>query len=114
MELAAVDQARDDLALVEGPRQVGADDAGDLGRIEQRRPRRADVAMGALHAVERAHDVARLGDRLHLVAREVIGDAGDGAVHLGAAQRVAIDDLADGGLDDLRPAEMDAAVAAPS
>ncbi len=111
VEFAAIDQARDDLTLVERPRQIRADDAGDVGGIEQRRPGGTDVAMGALHAVERAHDVAGLGDRLHFVAREMVGDAGDGAVHLGAAQRVAIDDLADGGLDDLRPAKMDAAVA---
>ena len=41
----------------------------------------------------------------------MIGDAGDGAVHLGAAQRVAVDDLADRGFHDLRAAEMYAAVA---
>ena len=71
---------------------------------------RADVAMDGLHAVQRADDVARLGDRLHLVAREMIGYAGDRAVHLGAAERFAVDDLVDRGLDDLRTAEMNAAV----
>ena len=111
VEFAAVDEARDDLALVERLLQVGADDAGNFGGIEQRRAHRADVAVELLHAVERADDVAGLGDRLHLVAREMIGDAGDGAVHLRAAQRVAVDDLADRGFHDLRAAEMDAAVA---
>jgi hypothetical protein len=109
VEFAAIDQAGDDLALIEGARQIGTDDARDLGGVEQRRPRRADVAVGALHAVERAHDVARPGERFPFVAREVIGDARDRAVHLRAAQRVAIDDLADRGLHDLRPAEMHAA-----
>ena len=111
VELAAVDQAGDDLALVEGPRQVGADDAGNLGRIEQRRAGRADVAMDTLHAVQGAHDIAGLGDRLQLVAGEMVGDARHGAVHLRTAQRIAVDDLADGGLDDLRAAQMHAAVA---
>ena len=50
-------------------------------------------------------------DRLHLVAGEMIGDAGDGAVHFRAAERFAVDDLADRGFDDLRTAEMHAAVA---
>ena len=72
---------------------------------------RANIAIDRLHPVQGADDVAGLGDRLHLVAGEMIRDAGNGAVHLGAAQRLAVDDLVDGGLDDLRSAEMDAAVA---
>ena len=35
VELAAVDEARDDLALVERLLQIGADDAGNFRRIEQ-------------------------------------------------------------------------------
>ena len=46
VEFAAVDQARDDLALVERPRQVGADDAGNFGGIEQRRARRRGCRHG--------------------------------------------------------------------
>ena len=37
VELAAVDDARDHLAHVERLRQIGADDAGDLRGVEERR-----------------------------------------------------------------------------
>ena len=98
MKFAAVDQAGDDFALVERSGQIGTDNAGNLGEVEQRRARGANVAIDRLHPVQGADDVAGLGDRLHLVVREMIRDAGSSAVHLGAAQRIAIDDLVDGGL----------------
>ncbi len=72
VKFGGVDQSRDDLALVERPRQVGPDDAGDFGRIEQRRPRGAQFAMDLLHPAQGADDVAGLGDGFRLVAREMV------------------------------------------
>ena len=67
--------------------------------------------MDFLHPAQGADDVAGLGDGFGLVARKVVRYARDRRVHFGAAQRFPVDDLLDRGLDDLRAAEMHAAVA---
>ena len=96
-----------------GMREIGADDAGNFGEIvNSGAPDRALLAMDLLRPVQRADDVARLGDRLQSRRGEMVGNAGNRAVHFRAAERFAVDDLVDRGLDDLRSAEMDAAVAA--
>ena len=107
VELAAVDDARDHLAHVVGLADVGVDDAVDLlGRVA-RRDRLADVERDPLGAIEVADDAARDRERVVVVEREVIGDAGDARVHVGAAQLFRGDDLAGRRLHERRPAEED-------
>ena len=56
--------------------------------------------------------VAHDPQRVRVVLREVVGDAGDTRVHLAAAELLRGDDLAGGGLHQRGPAEEDRALAA--
>ena len=51
-------------------------------------------------------------ERMRVVLREVVGDAGDARVHVGAAQLLGADDLAGRGLHQRRAAEEDRALVA--
>ena len=107
VELAAVDDARDDFARLVGPARVGRDDPVDLlGRIE-RLARRLDLDRYALRAIEIADDPAGDAERMMVVQRIMVGNAGDPAVHLGAAELLGGDDFAGRGADQRRPAEKD-------
>ena len=107
VELAAVDDARDHFAHVVGLLDVGADDAVDLVRVEARRNGLADVDRDLLRAIEIADDPARDRERVVVVEREMVGDAGHAGVDVGAAQFLRRDDLAGRRLDERRPAQKD-------
>ena len=58
-------------------------------------------------AVQRRDDGARLVERVLVVFREVVGDAGQPGVHVGAAQLLGGDLFAGGGFHERRAAEKD-------
>ena len=112
LEVAAVDQARDDLAHVVGLLDVRVDDAVDLLGPKQRLAWLGDVQRQGFDAVQAADDLA--GDRqcMVVVLRKVIGDAGDAGVHVGTAQLLGTDDLAGRRLDQRWSGEKDRALLA--
>src|SRR5437588_2096689 len=94
VELAAVDEAGDDLTHLVGPAGVSRDDPVDLiGRVE-RLARRLDLYRDGFAAIEVADDAAGDAERMPVVERIMVGDAGDAAVHLGAPQLLGGDDFA--------------------
>ena len=113
VELAAVDEPRDDLAHV-------------VGLVARRRARRrtarpASTAGGdgsARHPTparrrrQRRDDVAHDLERVLVVLGEVVDDAGAARVQLAAAELLGGDDLADRGLHERRAAEEDRALVA--
>src|SRR5690606_21066732 len=107
VEGAAIHQSGDDLALVEGPAEVGAHDAGDLRRIEQRRARRRRLVLEGLRIVQGGHHVAQPAKRGPLVRSNMVADAGFEGMQGGAAEIHAVNHLGDRRTDDLRSAQMD-------
>jgi hypothetical protein len=103
---AVVDKARQNLARVGRNLGVAADDAVNLARIEARRQRRLarPAWLGLLAQVP--YDFTRDGKRVAVIFGDVVGDAADTAVHLGAAQRLGIHRLAGGGKGQLGTAEV--------
>ena len=96
-----------------GLRDVGVDDAVQLvGRRSSGSRGAATSSAARLTPVQRADDRARDRQRMVIVLREVIGDARDARVHVGAAQLLGADDLAGRGLHQRRPAEEDRALLA--
>src|SRR5438477_4558785 len=72
VELAAVDDAREDLAHLVGPARVGRDDAVDLlGRVE-RLARRLDLDRDGLRAIEVADDTAGDAEGVMVVERIMV------------------------------------------
>ena len=63
------------------------------------------------HRIQIADDAARDAERVPIVERVMVGDAGDAAVHIGPAQFLGRDDFAGGGLHQRRSAEKDRALA---
>jgi len=63
-----------------------------------------------LAAVQVRNDVARDRERVRVVLGEMIRDAGDRGVHIGAAERFRIDDFTGRGLHQRRAAEKDRAL----
>ena len=107
VELAAVDDARDHLAHVVGLPDVGVDDAVDVLGRKPRRNRLAHLQRDALRPVEVADDPARDRQRMVIVERVVVGDAGHARVDVGAAQLLGRHDLAGRRLHERRTAEED-------
>ncbi len=112
VELAAVDDAGDDLAYIIGLLPVGTDGAVDLSGIVERRRGLAQRNAGGLHGVEPADDAARDAEGVAVIERVVVGDAGDAAVHVGAAELLGGHDLAGRRLHQRRAAEEDGALVA--
>ena len=110
LELAAVHDARNDFADVEGPAGVLGNDAVELLGREQRLARRLHGHRQLLAAVQMAHDVAGDLQRVAVVFSEVVGDARDGRVHVGAAQRFGVHHFAGGGFHQRRAAQEDGAL----
>ena len=112
VEAAAVHQPRDDLAHVEALARVGRDDAVEVARVVLRLLRRGNLPGILLAPVEVADDRADDGQRVLVVERVVVGDAGGAAMHVGAAQLLGADLFAGRGLHQRRPGQEDRAVAA--
>jgi hypothetical protein len=110
VELRAIDDARDDLAYVEGLPRIRGDDAVQLRRVVQRLPRRLYIELLWLAPVEAAHGLSRELQRVVVVTGEVIRDPGLAAVHVGAAQFLGGDDFAGGGLHQGRAGKEDRAL----
>ena len=71
-----------------------------------------DVHRQRFHPVQATDDLAGDRQRMMVVLREVIGDAGDARVHVGTAQFLGADDFAGRRLDQRRPGEKDRALLA--
>jgi hypothetical protein len=110
VELGAVDQAGDHLAHVEGLARVGGDHAVELGLVVQRGARRDQGQLGRLAPVQAGHGLAGQGQRVHVVAGQVVGHARQARVHIAAAQVFGGHDLAGGGFDQRRAAQKDRAL----
>src|SRR6185312_10940838 len=94
LEFRTVGDARDDLADVERLARVNGYDAVDLISGIFRLDRFAHGNGQFLDAVEVGDDVARDRERMRVVLGEMVGDAGYRGVHVGAAERLGIDDFA--------------------
>ncbi len=110
LELRTVDQARDDLADLERVARVVGQDAVDVFDRVGGRGRCPAVQPIRAGPVEVRHDVARDGQGVRVVFGEVIGDAGQAGMHIGAAERFGVDFFTGGGLDQRRPTEKDGAL----
>jgi hypothetical protein len=86
VELAAIDDAGDDLAHVEGLARIGGDHAIQFLRRIQRFHALAQGQLLRLAAVEVADDVARDGQGMGVVLGQVIGHARQARVDVAAAQ----------------------------
>ena len=112
VEAGAIDDAGDDFADVDGVAEVGGDDAEEVV---------AGVSGGFWlgdgpgwwgRGREGADDVADDAEGVVVVVGEVVGDAGDAGVDVGAAELFGGGDLAGGGSDEWWAAEEDGAGAA--
>ena len=110
-ELAGVDHAQQNLAHVIGLFAVGADDAKQFRRIMRRRCRRR-VGLHRARLAQLGHDIAHQRERVMFVLGQMVGNTRHARMHLGPAQRLAIDLFVDRNLDDRGSAQMDARIAA--
>ena len=109
VESRAVDEPGDHLAHVVLAPEIGADDAADLPRIVSRVLGRGDVAGRRLGAVQGRDDGAGRLERLDVVPREVVGDARQPRVDVGAPELLGGNVLAGRRLHERRPPEEDGA-----
>ena len=86
VEARAVDQPGDELANIVRLPHVGAHDAVDLRRVVSGLFGRRHVGRQPLGGLQRRHDRARRCERVIVVFRKVVGDAGEPRVHVGAAE----------------------------
>ena len=112
VEVAAVDDARDDLAHVERLARIGRDDAvqllGGIAGLDGV----DEVHVRPLDRVQLGDDAPRDAERVRVVVGEVIGDAREPRVHVAAAQLLGADHFAGRGFDQRRPAEENRALVA--
>ncbi len=109
VEPRAVDEPRDHLADVVLPPQIRRHDAVQLLRIVAGIFRGRDVDGRRLRRVQRRDDGPGQLQRVRVVLGEVVGDAGQARVNVGAAELLGRDVLAGGRLHERRPAEEDRA-----
>ena len=103
-EVGIVDDPRDHLTHVDGTLVVHRHDAQQFLGIVPRRTMRRCVRVGAV-PLQIGHDVARDPQRVAVVFRKVIAEAGNAGVHLGAAEFLLGGDLAGRGLQERRPGQ---------
>ena len=97
-ELAAVDDARDDLVGGDGRAEVRAGDAGEFfGVVEGFFEGGWRRGLGG--PVQVADGAPREDERVRVVHGQVVRHAGDGAVQSAAAEVFGRDDFAGGGFD---------------
>ncbi len=107
VEIGAIDEAGDDLANVEGFPGVGRDHAIQFVDRVDRFARFGEAQRRTLAPVEVADDAAGNRQRMRVVLRVVIDDAGNPGMHIGAAEFFGSHHLAGRRLDQGRPAEED-------
>ena len=88
-------------------RAIRVDDAVDLRRVVAGILGRGHVGGKRLGGVQRRDDRPAQLQRVVIVLGEVVGDAGQPRVHIGAAELFGGDFLTGGGLDERRTAEKD-------
>src|SRR5450830_1391533 len=110
VEFAAVDDAGDDFADVEGLPRIDGDHAVQLFRRELRLHRFTHGRLLGLLPVQVRHDGARQRQRVHVVLRQVVDDAGQARVHVAAAQVFRAHHFARGSLHQWRAAQEDGAL----
>src|SRR3546814_8630762 len=71
-----------------GAAEVGANDARNLGGIEQRRPRGCDLVLEGLGVIEGADHVAQAAEGGTLVGGDMVADAGLEGMQCGTAQKI--------------------------
>ena len=99
---------RDDLAHVVRLARVGVDDAVDLRRVVCGLFRRGDVGRQALRRCAACSTIVRADlQRVRVVFGEVVGDAREARVHVGAAELFGRDFLAGRRFHERRPAQED-------
>ena len=109
MKLTAVDEPRDDLAHVEGKLRILVDDARDFFDRIERIFDGFDVPIHVLGPIKVIHDVTDFLISLALFVGEIVRNARLLGVYLRASEFVGVDDFVQRGLDDRRPAQIDAA-----
>ena len=105
IEVAVVNEAGDDVARIEGHLRIGAGNPEQLIDVVARLAAGATRARSALAMVDALDDLAAKADCIHLVDREVVGEATDTRVHLRPAQTLVIALLAGCHFHQWRPAE---------
>ena len=94
VELAGIDDARDQIPGVIGRAQIGRHHAIQFRGIIVRRAWCPHHNRWVLCVVQAGDDAAAQRERMAIIARIVIDDAGGARVHVGAAQIFGADDLA--------------------
>ncbi len=112
VEFAAVDQARNDLAHVEGLLAVHRDHPVQLVGGVQRSAGGEGVELALLGPVEVGDAAAGDGQRMLVVLGVVVGHAGGLAVHIGAAQVLGAHHLTGRGLHQRRAGKEDGGLVA--
>ena len=112
VEPRPVHEPGDDLAHVVRGAQVARKDAVDLGGVELRRLRLAQIERRPRHvgAAQVRHDVTRDRERVRIVVGQVVGHARDARVHVAAPQLLGRDLLAGRGLHERGAGEEDRAL----
>ncbi len=110
VEIGAVDDAGDDFADVEGLLAVGRDDAVQFFGGEERLDGCGQRHRRGLFPVQILDDAARDGQRVGIVFGQMIDDAGNARMHIGAAEVFGRHDFAGRRLDQRRAAEKDRAL----
>ena len=109
VQLAGVDDARDDLAHIELLPRIAWHNTVQLARIVAWRARSQDVPRGVFPGRHVRHNAARDGQRVGIIFGVVIGDARDAGVHVRPAEVFGAHVFTGGGLDQRRPADEDRA-----
>ena len=86
IELACIDDAGDHLAHVVRLANVGVDDAIKLIGGIARPCRRRKIQLDALGSIQVSYDAPRDGECMIVILREMVCDAGDARMNVGAAQ----------------------------
>ena len=107
VEPRAVDDPREHFADVVRPPRISRHDAVDLGGIVERRLGRLSVGGKRLRPVQRRDDGPRQPNRVVVVFGEIVGDAGEPRVHVGAAQLLGRHLFAGGRLHEGRAGQED-------
>ena len=112
VELRAIHHACDDLPHVIGLARVDRDDAVDFPGVVARLDHRPQGQRTRLLPVQARDRVARELQRVQIVCRKVIDDAGKAGVHVAPAQILGRDLFTGGGLHERRAAQEDRALVA--
>ena len=112
VELRAIHHACDDLPHVIGLARVDRDDAVDFLRVVTRLDHGPQGQRTRLLPVKARDRVTRELQRVQIVCREVIDDAGKAGVHVAAAQILGRDLFTSRGLHERRATQKDRALVA--